>query len=216
LKRTIMEVITSLGLQPEAAQVNINSSARHNADLRRINVPVPRSAIDSIALGEDTLLVTTYLTQKFAMTDLDEMVQKHAIAGFRPRFSESLKASKMASAEDSGEPIFFAGQIGRAQPRYVKSDRALMDSVWERLTDERRKAVRQVQERLAAWAVRAGVSASTASSSVAPSSTSSLSETPSSMSAAASSTSRSRSSRRISFVQQTGTLLPFLRSTVVA
>lgn len=204
LKRTILEVFTSLGLLPEAAQVNINSSARHNADLRTINVPVPRRDLDVISLCEDTLLVTMYLTQKFATTDLDEMVQKHAISGFRPRFSESLKASKMASAEDSGETMLYSGQIGRAQPRYVKSDRALMDTVWERLTDERRRVVRQVQERLAAWATRAALSATVASSSAA-SSTSSLSAAPSSTS------SRSRSSRRISSFHPTGTLLPFLR-----
>ena len=94
----------------------------------------PRHDIDEISLCDDTLLVTTYLTQKFAMTDLDKMVQKHAIAGFRPRFSESLKASKMASTEDSGETMLFrpdwqsSGLRPRAKgPAEVREERPCLD-----------------------------------------------------------------------------------------
>jgi hypothetical protein len=154
VKDAVVEVLTALRLQPEAAQVNINSSARHNSDLRAINVPVPKSEEEADALADETLLVTTYLRQQFATTELDELVQRQAVAAFKSRFSSTLKDYKMEVMEAAGEEMPVVGQIGRAQPHYVKGDRDLMDEVWERLQVERRQVVRKVQARLAEWAAR--------------------------------------------------------------
>jgi hypothetical protein len=163
VKDAVMEVLTALRLQPEAAQVNINSSVRHNSDLRAINVPAPASQEEADALADATLLVTTYLRQKFATTELDELVQKHAVTAFKSRFSSTLKDFKMEVMEAAGEEMPVVGQIGRAQPHYVKGDRDLMDEVWERLQVERRQVVRKVQARLAAWAARTAASPSSRS-----------------------------------------------------
>jgi hypothetical protein len=64
-----------LQLAPEAVQVNLNSSRRSNADLRRINLPPPSTPEEAAELARNTLLVSSYLQNKLnGVTGLHPMV----------------------------------------------------------------------------------------------------------------------------------------------
>ena len=140
-------------LAPEAVQVNLNSSRRSNPDLRGINVPPPLDRDAETALIQDTLLVTTFLTQKFAASDLHAEVKKRAVQGFKSCFSCHLKVRKQTSM--AGAQLPMAGQIGRAQVQYRQSDRPLMEQIWGELREHREQLVERIVSRIAAAAAAA-------------------------------------------------------------
>jgi len=144
LAALLPDAIRALQLAPPPVQVNLNASSRSNADLGLINVRPPADEAAGRALATDTLLVTTYLKQKFAEEGrLSAVARSQAVQSFCPFFGTGLKTRKALSMAD-GEAAPMVGQLGRSQGHYRHADRPLMDAEWDATRLHREQLVRRI------------------------------------------------------------------------
>jgi hypothetical protein len=127
-------------LAPEAVQVNLNTSRRSNADLRRINLPPPSSDEDSHVLARNTLTVSVYLLEKLTNEPgVYPRVARHVLQKYRGPFSAYAKKRK----QELGS-VTFVGQLGRSQVHYTHSDRHFLDECWANTTQTRSRILEEV------------------------------------------------------------------------
>jgi hypothetical protein len=107
-------------------QVNLNTTARSNANLALIDVPAPANQAETAALVRDTVTVSGFLKRKFSGLDLNSAEQRMARTSYMAAFGYVAKLRKLQSGD-----LNFAGQINRAQVHYRLSDLPLLEGVWE-------------------------------------------------------------------------------------
>jgi prophage antirepressor-like protein len=106
----------------ERMHVNLNvSSTRRNEDLEALNVSLatPQELVD---LKIQALPVTIYLREK-----LPRAADRRQVLS---RFSQRLKALKTEECLRRGVQMRYVGQLDRAQPLYLQTDRPLMDQAF--------------------------------------------------------------------------------------
>jgi hypothetical protein len=140
-QNSFQDTLESLARLP--LQVNLNTTARSNANLALIDVPMPSDQAQLRALARDTVTLSGFLKRKFSELELSSEEKHLARSKVSNAFGHLAKLRKLASGS-----LEYAGQINRAQVHYRLQDLPLLEGVWDETEPLRRYVVAELRARV--------------------------------------------------------------------
>ena len=144
--RQLDATLREMGCSLSRPVVNINTSARHEGDLDKVNVEAPENAEAAARLRSAASPLTKFLREQWqpewvlagvrhtsCTLQFSILMQARALSALCRRAlpSRVRQAAKMKELQAQGQPGRYVGQIGRAQAFYTTADKPLMHRVFE-------------------------------------------------------------------------------------
>ena len=138
--------LREMGCSLSRPVININTSARHEGDLDKVNVEAPETVEAAARLRSAASPLTKFLRERWlpawtragvrhtsCTLQFSILMQARAVSALCRRAlpSRVRQAAKMKELQAQGQPGRYVGQIGRAQAFYTTADKPLMHRVFE-------------------------------------------------------------------------------------